>query len=171
MKKIKDITLIGMFVAILIGGQWALSSISGVEVITVLLLCFSYVFGWKRGVLVATTFSILRCFIFGFFIQVIILYLIYYNIFALYFGLLGRGFTGKVSIKRYVLVVVSAVIFTVLFTLLDNVITPFIYGFNESARTAYFWTSIYAAIPQTICTIITVTAFFKPLTKVLYKCR
>lgn len=55
-----------------------------------LLLSFCYVFGVYCGLLTATTFSLLRCFLYGFIPNVIVLYLIYYNLFALIFGLLGK---------------------------------------------------------------------------------
>ena len=41
-------------------------ALSGIEIVTVLLLCFAYCYGWRDGVLIAVVFSVLRCFIFGF---------------------------------------------------------------------------------------------------------
>lgn len=76
--------------ALLLGGQSVLQPVSGVEVVTVLLLTFSYSFGWKRGVPVAVCFSFLRCFLFGFYPYVIVLYLLYFPPFALLFGILGK---------------------------------------------------------------------------------
>ena len=86
----KDIAYISVMTALLIGGQFALSFTYGLEIVTVLLLCFSYVFGVRRGMLTATAFSLLRCFVFGFYPTVLMLYLIYYNLFALLCGLCGR---------------------------------------------------------------------------------
>ena len=80
MKTAKEITVIGLFVALLIGGQFVLSGISGIEIVTVLIVSFCFYFGVFRGVIVATAFSLLRCFIFGFFPNVIVLYLIFYNL-------------------------------------------------------------------------------------------
>lgn len=92
----KDVAAVGLMTALLIGGQLILSAVSGVEIVTVLLLCFSYSFGWKRGMAAATAFSLLRCFLFGFFPSVIVLYLIYYNVFAFLFGFLGnRSFSAR----------------------------------------------------------------------------
>ena len=42
----------------------------------------------------ATCFSLLRCLLFGFYPNIIILYLIYYNLFALLFGTLGKKFSA-----------------------------------------------------------------------------
>ena len=158
-----------MFVALLIGGQLALTSISGVEIVTVMMLCFCYCYGVRQGMAVATTFSLLRCFVFGFQINVIVLYLVYYNLFAAFFGWLGRRFSGEATFSKTVAVVALAVVFTVLFTLLDDVITPMIYGFNENAMKVYFYQSLTAVIPQTICAAVTVSICFHPLTKVIKK--
>lgn len=166
-RNVKDITLIGVCVAILIGGQLALSAVSGIEIVTVLLLCFSFSFGISIGLAIATVFSLLRCLIFGFYINIIILYLIYYNLFALYFGWLGKR-TGKWKpLTKTFVAVASATLFTVSFTLLDDVITPLFLGFNHRSTVVYFYASLYSLIPQTICTAVTVSVLFVPLTRVL----
>ena len=169
MNKTKFVVRVAMCVALLIAGQLALSSVTGIEIVTVMLLCFCYCYGIRHGVATATTFSLLRCFVFGFQVNVIALYLIYYNLFAIFFGWLGARFTGKNALLKTVVIVVSAVIFTVLFTLLDDVITPLIYGFSENAAKVYFYQSLTAMIPQTVCTAVTVTLLFHPLTRVIKK--
>ena len=169
MNKTKFVVRVAMCVALLIAGQLALSSVTGIEIVTVMLLSFCYCYGVRHGIAIATTFSLLRCFIFGFQINVIVLYLVYYNLFAIFFGWLGEHFTGKNALLRTVTVVVSAVVFTALFTLLDDVITPLIFGFNENATRVYFYQSLTAVIPQTICAAVTVTLLFHPLTKVIPK--
>lgn len=169
MNKTKFVVRVAMCVALLIAGQLALSSVSGIEVVTVMLLCFCYCYGVRHGIAIATTFSLLRCFVFGFQINVIVLYLVYYNLFAIFFGWLGARFTGKNTLFKTVIVAASAVVFTALFTLLDDVITPAIYGFNENATRVYFYQSLTAVIPQTICAAVTVSLLFHPLTKVIQK--
>lgn len=158
-----------MCVALLIGGQMALSGVSGIEIVTVMLLCFCFHYGVRHGIAVATTFSLLRCFFFGFQINVIVLYLVYYNVFALFFGWLGKRITGRISLPKLCVVVASAMVFTVLFTMLDNVITPLIFAFHKNAAAVYFAQSLYALVPQTICTMATVSILFVPLTKILQK--
>ena len=165
MKIAKEGALIGIFTALLIGGQLALSFVAGVEVVTVLLLSFSFYFGARRGVLVATAFSLLRCIIFGFFPSVLVLYLIYYNAFAMFFGLLGYKFDRTLTNKKHIVVVVLASVFTVCFSLLDDVITPLMFNFTKDAAIAYFYSSFYALIPQTVCTAVTATFIFPPLLK------
>ena len=169
MNKTKFIVRVAMSVALLIGGQMALSGVAGIEIVTVVLLCLSYSCGIQTGVAIATTFSLLRCFFFGFQVNVIVLYLIYYNLFALFFGWLGKRFAGNVTLFRRGVIVVSAVAFTVLFTLLDDVITPLIFGFHAKAAMVYFVQSLSAMIPQVICTAVTVSVLFTPLTKVIRK--
>lgn len=169
MNKTKFIVRVAMCVALLIGGQLALSSISGIEIVTVMMLCFCFCYGIRHGIAIATTFSLLRCFIFGFQINVIMLYLIYYNLFAVFYGWLGRRFSGKMSPWKTVVVVASAVVFTVFFTLLDDVITPLIFAFHPNAALAYFLGSLHAVIPQSVCAAVTVAVCFYPITKIIRK--
>ncbi len=169
MNKTKFIVRVAMCVALLIGGQLALSSISGVEIVTVMMLCFCYCYGIRHGVAVATTFSLLRCFIFGFQINVIVLYLIYYNLFAVFFGWLGVRFSGETTLTKTVIVTALAVVFTMLFTLIDDVVTPLIFGFHKNAAKVYFLQSLAAVIPQSICAAVTVSVCFHPLTRIIKK--
>jgi hypothetical protein len=169
MEKTRFVVRVAMCVALLIGGQMALSGVSGIEIVTVMLLCFCFHYGIRHGIAVATTFSLLRCFFFGFQINVIVLYLVYYNVFALFFGWLGKRITGKITLPKLCVIVASAMVFTVLFTMLDNVITPLIFAFHKNAAAVYFAQSLYALVPQTICTMATVSILFVPLTKILQK--
>ena len=169
MKNTKFIVCVAMSVALLIAGQMALSMVSGVEIVTVILLCLSFHYGIKTGLAIATTFSLLRCFFFGFQVNVIVLYLVYYNWFALFFGWLGNRFAGELTACRVVLIAAFAVVFTILFTLLDNVITPLVFGFRGHAAKVYFLQSLTAVVPQSICAAVTVSVLFVPLNKVLRK--
>lgn len=169
MKKTKFIVRVAMSVALLIAAQMALSMINGVEIVTVILLSLSFYYGIRTGLAIATTFSLLRCFFFGFQVNVIVLYLVYYNLFALFFGWLGRRFTGKITLLRVGIVVASAVVFTVLFTLLDDVITPLIYGFHPNVAKIYFYQSLTAMVPQSVCAAVTVSILFAPLLRIIRK--
>ncbi|MBR2322825.1 MAG: hypothetical protein IKA54_04440 [Clostridia bacterium] len=166
MKTAKEISLLGVFIALLIGGQFALSAVSGVEVVTVLAVSFFYFFGIKRGVVLATAFSLLRCLVFGFFANVVILYLVYYNALAVLFGLIGRAFNKKTGVKEIVIVTLTAVVCTVLFTVLDNLISYIYFGLTQKAFEVYFKASLLTMIPQVICVAVTVPLLFYPLTKI-----
>ena len=166
MRAAKEIALNGVFTALLIGGQIVLSGISGVEIVTVLLLSFSYYFGIRRGLFVANAFSLLRCLIFGFFPNVIILYLVYYNLFVLAFGLLGIRFKKELNLVIHIILVIAACIMTIIFTGLDDIITPLYYRFSIDAMRAYALASLMAVIPQVICTIVTVSFLLPILNRV-----
>ncbi|MDE6677398.1 MAG: hypothetical protein K2K12_06800 [Clostridia bacterium] len=86
----KDIAYPALMCALLLGGQYIFSFVAGVEIVTVLLVCFSAAFGARRGVVCATAFSLLRCLIFGFYPNIVLLYLIYYPALAALFGGLGH---------------------------------------------------------------------------------
>lgn len=237
----KEIAYVAVACAALLGGQYIFSFFSGVEIVTLLFICFCYVFGIRRGFLLAASFSLLRCFIFGFQPNVIILYLIYYPALAAGFGGLGHvrqaafkscplwlaltvnalllslciacalvcaldllkisrlyratayallwtvfalclalciAFDALFAAKRIfkkdaaqalkiITVTAFAIVFTVCFTLLDDVITPLMYGYSRITALAYFYASFTAMLPQTVCAAVTVFTLFLPLTAAL----
>lgn len=166
MRTAKELALIGVYTALLIGGQFALSGIAGVEIVTVLLAAFCYCFGVRIGVTTATAFSILRCFLFGFFPTVIILYLVYYNLFAVVFGLLGKKFDRRLTVKSHAILCLTAVGMTAFFTALDDVITPLFYGYSFDVARAYAAASLFAAVPQMLCALVTVLLILPILVRV-----
>lgn len=165
MNTAKDIALISVFTALLIGSQFVLSGVSGVEIVTVLVTSFCFYFGIKKSLCLVNVFSLIRCFIFGFFPTAIILYLIYYNLFAIIIGLLGKKFLGQYSIAAHIIVVVVVCVLTCVFTLLDDVITPLFYGLNLEASKAYFIASLYTMLTQVICVLISTAVLFPVLIK------
>ena len=157
----KECTLVAVFVALLIATQLVLSAIPGVEVVSVLFAAFAFSFGTYRALAAATAFSLLRQLVFGFFPTVLILYLIYYNVFALIFALLGKKIQSPV--KGLVVIVIVACVCTIIFTLLDCVITPLFYGFSKTAARAYFYASIPVVLPQLVCVGVSTALLFLPL--------
>lgn len=91
----KEIAYIAVMCALLIGGQYIFSFVAGVEIVTVLLVCFCAVFGVRAGVFCAVGFSLLRCLVFGFHPNVLMLYLVCYPALAALFGGLGHIRTQK----------------------------------------------------------------------------
>ncbi len=168
MKTAKDLALVSVFTALLIGGQFALSMLSGVEIVTVLFLTFAFVFGVKKSLFVATAFSLLRCLIFGFFPTVILLYLLYYNLFALVIGSIGNKIEHRLTRKSHALLVGTAILLTVCFTALDNVLTPLFYGYTRQAALAYAVASLTALVPQTVCVFVTVLLLFPLLYRICF---
>ncbi len=165
MKTAKDIALIGMYIALLIGSQFILSFISGVEIVTILFASFCYKFGFKKGLVLAVGFSLLRCIIFGFILDVVILYLVYYPLLCLVFSYLGKIFKGKFSIINLVIIVLVATVMTMVFTLLSDVITPLLYGYSIKAWQLYFTASLPVMITQSVAIAITFLVAFYPIQK------
>lgn len=159
----KECAYLAVFVALVIAAQLAFSFVPGVEIVTVSFVAYSLVMGAKRATVAATAFSLLREFVFGFFPTVLVLYLVYFNLLALCFGLLGgRCRAGLKSLPWLVLIACAC---TVCFTLIDCVITPFWYGYSAKATKAYFLASLPFMIPQVICTAVSVSVLLLPLTK------
>ncbi len=171
MKTAKELAVLGMYTALLIGGQFVLSFLSGIEIVTILFLVFCYRFGVKRGIIVATAFSLLRCFVFGFMVNVIILYLVYYNLFAVIFGYLGNRWHNKVGIKELLLLTIIACFTTVLFSVIDAVVNFFYYSLTIKAVKTYFIATIPVMISQTICSAVTCICLLYPLSKLLKRVR
>ena len=222
--KTVQLVFCAVMTALLIAVQYVMGFVSGVELVTVVFLSFCYVFGVKCGLLTGLAFSLLRCLLFGFMPNVILLYLVYYSLFALLFGFVGKkrvspwlcpallaalasacayfALTGlpisilyqaRVSVMLWILFGISlailvfytvlviakkgeqgrelatvtalAVVCTVVFTLLDDVITPLVLGYSAEAATAYFYTGFTAMLPQTICAAVSVLVLFLPLKK------
>lgn len=163
----KDVASVGVMTALLIAAQYALSPVAGVEIVTPLLLCYSCAFGPVRGAVVAIAFSLLRCFLQGFVLNVVALYLLYFPLFAVLFGILGRTAAGWGVLRRTVSVTLLAVLLTACFTLLDDVLTPAILGFSERAARSYFFLSLPVLGVQCACAAVTVPLFYPPLSSAL----
>ena len=165
-KSAKEIACAGITVALLIGGQYAFSMVSGIEIVTAIFALYCLVFGGLSGVVVAVAFSFLRCFIFGFFPQVIILYLVYYTIFAIVVGLIGKSLEGRKSWLVVLVLTATCVVLTILFTAIDNVINAVFFGLTTSALKIYVLQAVPVLIRQIICVAITVPLFYYPLEKI-----
>ncbi len=158
----KECAYIAVFVALVIAVQLALAAVP-VEFVTLLFVCYAYVFGVKRGAIAATAFALLRQLLFGFFPVVLILYLWYYNFLAVLFGFLGKKI-GR-NWRFLPLLVVLACVCTVLFTMSDNLLTPLWYGYSRRAARYYFYASLPFMIPQTIGVAVSTALLFMPLTR------
>lgn len=163
----KECAILAVFVALLLATQTVLSVIPGVELVTVLFVAFSFAYGSKKGMLAATAFSLIRQLVFGFFPKILILYLIYFNLLTFVFGMVGKRKKSKA--KDLWLIVVIACLGTIFFTLFDNILTPIWYGYSAKATKLYFYASLPVVIPQVICTAVSVSVLFLPLTKAFEK--
>ena len=155
-----ELAACALMTALLIGGQLALSSAAGVEVVTVMLLAFCTVYGRRAGMLTATAFSLLRCILFGFFPSVVALYLIYYNAFAFFFGSFQK------RRPHLLFLVLFAVAFTACFTLLDDVLYPLFSGIRGRVWRLYVAASLPVMAAQCVCALATVSLLYLPLERV-----
>lgn len=95
----KEIAYTAVACALLISGQYVFSFAAGVEIVSLLLVCFSYTFGVKDGVVCAIAFSLLRCLLYPFSLTAFILYLVYYPALASVFG--GLGHIKQSAFEKY----------------------------------------------------------------------
>lgn len=167
LRSAKECAYIAVFVALLIGAQFALSAVPGIEVVTPLFIAYSFVFGIRRGIATATAFSLLRQFVFGVFPQVLVLYLFYYNAVAVLFGGLGKIKGTQKHWTGWLVAVLTSCVCTLCFTLLDNALTLlWMGGATQKVVQLYFSASVPVMITQTVCAFITVGVLFLPLKKI-----
>lgn len=162
----KECAYLAAFVALVLALQLVFAAVPGVELVTVSFVAYSFAFGSKRGCITATAFALLRQLVFGFFATVLILYLVYFNLLALLFGLLGRKMC--LSGKNLVWLVLTACLCTVFFSMFDNLLTPIWYGYSPRATKAYLLASLPFMLPQVICTAVSVSILFLPMVKVFF---
>lgn len=160
----KECAFIAVFVAFLLVAQICFSAIPGLEVVTALFAIYALSFGVFRSGLAGTAFTLLRQLIFGFFPSVLILYLVYYTLLAIVFGLLGKRL--RTFLTSWILTTVLACVCTVCFTMLDDVITPWFYGFSAKATQAYFVASLPIMTTQIVCVGASTALLFPPLWRV-----
>lgn len=159
----KECAYLAVFVALVIAAQLCLSAVAGVEVVTVLFAAYAFTFGAGRGMLAATAFSLLRMLVFGFFPQILVLYLLYYNAFTLLFGALGERL--EEPLKRLWLLILFACIATLIFSGLDLIINALWYAYSWAAIKVYALASLPVAATQVVCAGVSVGVLFMPLHK------
>ena len=142
----KECAYLATFVSLVIALQFVFSFVPGVELVTALFVGYSFTLGVRRGMLAATAFALLRQFVFGIYPTVLVLYLIYYNLLTLTFGLIGHRV--KQPLKALPWLMVLACVCTVFFTMLDNILTPLWYGYTTKAARLYFYASLPFMLPQ-----------------------
>ena len=122
----KKLALVGVMAATVECGKLALSFLPNIEVVTLLLALYGYVFGW-HGVVAAAVFVCIEPLICGFG-SWIITYVLYWPAVAAVFMVLGR-----IGLKNRWILTLSAVGMTLVFGLLSSVIdAAFYFGINEN---------------------------------------
>ena len=160
----KECAYIAVFTALIIALQVALSAVPGVELVTVSFVAYAFIMGPVRGMVAATAFSLMRQLVFGVDLKVLVLYLVYFNLLCLCFGLLGKR--RKIQPSFLPVVVAAACLATAAFNLLDNALTPLWLGFSGRGWRMYFMASLPVMAWQIICTAVSVAVLFVPIAKV-----
>lgn len=160
----KEVAYVAVMSALLIAVQTALAPVVGVELVTALFLPFCTVFGARRGCMVALCFSLLRCLLWGFAVNVVVLYLVYYTLFALLFGGAGRALRGVRPAVRLACMAAAAACITACFTLLDDLISPLILGLRFAP---YFYASLAVLAVQPAFAAVSTAVLYLPLERTL----
>lgn len=164
----KSTAYCAVMTGLLIAVQYALFFVNGVELVTVMLLAWSYRTGPVRASAVAISFSLIRCLFFGFFPAVVVLYLIYYTAFAIFFGFAGIVNKQRNGAVSCIVISILAAVFTATFTILDDVISPLILQMNSEATTAYFYASLPVMGTQCAFALLSCIVLF-PVLSSLFK--
>ena len=156
----KRIAFAGVMGATLVASKFALSFIPNVEVVTTLLVSFSFVFGFD-GVVASLIFCTADVIIYPPSIDVIVSYYVYFNGLAILVAVL-KELGVKNNLTYYILSVVSTAIFGVITSLFYSLFfgTPFI--------AIYLSGIVYYAI-HVVSTAVFMFVGFKPVTNVLTK--
>ena len=151
------VALVGIMAATVECGKLALASIPNVEVVTLLLGLYSFVFGWL-GILAAVIFVCIEPLIWGFGTWVIS-YFLYWPLVALVFLVLGRA-----RVKNRFILSGIAVLLTVLFGVLTSLVDIGLFSGafdNFFARFAiYYMRGVPFYLTQILCNaVLFVTVF------------
>ena len=174
------VAITALFAALLTGGKMALAAFPNVEVVTILIAVFAYVWGIKYAIPSTIAFVVVQVLIYGFNIWVV-QYLIHWPCVAIVFCLLG-----KVQWKRnWAVVVLSttiAIVLTILFGVMTSA-TDTLVSYTASAGFKFvlddFWArfslmyvrGISFYVTQVICNTALFISTFLPLTKTLKRAK
>lgn len=167
-KSAKYVCYVAIMAATLTVGKLALSFIPNVEVVTLLIICYSSTFGRKYAIPATLIFCTVEIAIYGFGTWVL-LYYIHWNMLSVIssFALKKR----KLWIATLIAVLCTA-FFGVLSTGID-VIFAGAYGVPKSELgklySAYYVRGIWFYVVHVVSNLLIVTALYLPLTKVLSK--
>ena len=144
----KALALVGIMAATVECGKLALSFLPNIEVVTILLALFGYVFGWY-GVAAAVVFVCIEPLIWGIGGWVVT-YIIYWPLVAIVFMLLPR-----LKVKNRWIITLVAVLMTVSFGFISSVVDVIFYlGINRhffSNLLIYYARGIVFYIVQIVC--------------------
>lgn len=158
--KIRDIALIGILSATITAGKLALSFVPNVEIVTLLFIVYTIVFGYKRIFFTSVVFTTTEIFIYGFSTWL----LGYYIVWPMLIMITGLM---KEKIKSEYGYATIGAIFGYAFGMFFAIVESFFYG------RAYGWVYWIRGIPFDLIhgtsNFIIILVLYKPITDVLMK--
>jgi energy-coupling factor transport system substrate-specific component/cob(I)alamin adenosyltransferase len=154
----KDIVLIGILSASITGGKMVLSAIPNVEIVTLLFMVYTVVFGIRRTLFVSIIFTTTEILLWGVHTWLLTYYIIW-PLLILLTGLLSRFLTGDFT--RAFLAGAFGLTFGMYFAIVEAMLYGLNYGF------VYYIRGIPFDIIHGASNFIVVLMLFKPLERML----
>lgn len=154
----KDIVLIGILSASITGGKMVLSAIPNVEIVTLLFMVYTMVFGIRRALFVSVIFSTTEILLWGVHTWLLTYYIIW-PLLILLTAALSRFIKGEFS--RAFLAGAFGLTFGMFFALVEAMLYGLNYGF------VYYVRGIPFDIIHGASNFIVVLMLFKPLERML----
>lgn len=154
----KDIVLIGILSASITGGKMVLSAIPNVEIVTLLFMVYTVVFGIRRALFVSVIFSTTEILLWGVHTWLLTYYIIW-PLLILLTAALSRFLKGEFS--RAILAGAFGLTFGIYFALVEAMLYGLNYGF------VYYVRGIPFDIIHGASNFIVVLMLFKPLERML----
>src|SRR5690554_6818074 len=130
----KKIALIGLFAALLVGGQLALSGVPNIEVVTLFIILFCYAFGLELSIIAVFIFCLIEAFVFGLNTWVVA-YFIYWPLLTF-----TTSFLNKFGYKKNIAYIFLGVIMTVMFCFITSFFdAAFAYSASGISYFTLFW--------------------------------
>ncbi len=158
--KVQDIALIGILSATITAGKLALSFLPNIEVVTLLFIVYTVVFGMRRSLMIAFVFSTIEIFLYGFSTW----FLVYYLIWPLLI-ILTNSLRKKIR-SEYRFATLAG-LFGLFFGLFFAVAESFFYGIMYGV--SYWIKGIPFDIVHGVSNFIIVLLLYKPLVDILLK--
>jgi len=135
------LALVAVLAATLTAGKLALAIVPNLEIVTLLIMVYSVVFGWRVGLPAVLIFCTLEIYIWGFFPVYVLLYYIYWPLLVvLAWGFLRRADNIKAAI--------FACVVTLLFGFLSGLLEVlFLYSFEAVDFGKVYWANYLRGIP------------------------
>ncbi len=182
-KSIKDITLTAILAATILGGKYALAFVPNVEIVTLMIMVYAYVFGAKITLADTLIFVTAEIIIFGFNTWVIA-YLIYWPMLAILSSLAAKlvlsrhDAASRESTPARLLTLAVYVSLAVICTAMFGVISSVVDAVAGYAKTGFSFEKLFLTIYlrgvtfyliHVISNSIIVASCFLPLSKLLCK--